>query len=390
MKGKNLGQYFTKNNELQSKVNEFILNKPKNILEPSIGRGDLINYILKKNKTINFDMYEIDNTIQLLDNIDKEKVIYGDFLEQNIKCKYTTIIGNPPYIKVKNKRNIYIQFIDKCYNLLKNNGELIFIVPSDFYNLTSSLILINNMLFNGTFTHIYHPHNEKLFENASIDILIFRYCKNKSLINKQILYNNELYYINYKKNIITFDKNKINNNNIIFKDYFDIYVGIVSGKEDIYKNDKLGNIILINGEDKYEKYIYITEFPSNNKNINEYLLTNKQLLLDRKIRKFNEKNWFEWGALRNIKSIDKKINKKCIYLYNLTRRDKVAFIDNVNYFGGNLIILIPKENTNFNLNNILNYLNSNEFKHQFIYSKRFKIGHRQISNLYIPNEILYI
>lgn len=389
MKGKNLGQYFTKNNELQTKVYEFILNKPKNILEPSIGRGDLINFILNKNKTIKFDMYEIDNTIQLLDNIEQEKVIYGDFLEQNIKCKYITIIGNPPYIKVKNKLNIYIQFIEKCYNLLKNNGELIFIVPSDFYNLTSSLILINNMLLNGTFTHIYHPHNEKLFENASIDILIFRYCKNKSLVNKQILYNNELYYINYKKNIITFDKNKINND-ITFKDYFDIYVGIVSGKEDIYKNDKFGNIILINGENKYEKYIYITEFPSDNKNINNYLLTNKQLLLNRKIRKFNETNWFEWGALRNIKSIDKNINKKCIYLYNLTRRDKVAFIDNVNYFGGNLITLIPKENTNFNLNNILNYLNSNEFKKQFIYSKRFKIGHRQISNLYIPDNILNI
>ena len=32
----NLGQYFTTNNELKEKVYEFILNKPSNILEPSI------------------------------------------------------------------------------------------------------------------------------------------------------------------------------------------------------------------------------------------------------------------------------------------------------------------------------------------------------------------
>ena len=46
MKLKNkLGQYFTTNIELQNKVYEFILNKPSNILEPSIGQGDLVVFI---------------------------------------------------------------------------------------------------------------------------------------------------------------------------------------------------------------------------------------------------------------------------------------------------------------------------------------------------------
>jgi hypothetical protein len=40
-----LGQYFTKNIILQEKVYEFILNDPEIILEPSVGRGDLVKFI---------------------------------------------------------------------------------------------------------------------------------------------------------------------------------------------------------------------------------------------------------------------------------------------------------------------------------------------------------
>ena len=55
----NLGQYFTTNIELKETVYNFILNGPDNILEPSIGQGDLISYIIDKKSNITFDMYEI-------------------------------------------------------------------------------------------------------------------------------------------------------------------------------------------------------------------------------------------------------------------------------------------------------------------------------------------
>ena len=38
------------------------------------------------------------------------------------------------------------------------------------------------------------------------------------------------------------------------------------------------------------------------------------------------------------------MGKQCIYIYNLTRQTKIAFKGNVSYFGGGLIILIPKKN----------------------------------------------
>jgi adenine-specific DNA-methyltransferase len=378
-----LGQYYTTHIELKEKVFEFILNSPSNILEPSIGRGDLITFITNKLPNITFDMYEIDNNIQLLDNIEKTNVIYGDFMTQHITKTYKTIVGNPPYVRTK-KGNLYIDFIEKCYELLENDGELIFIVPSDFLKLTSASKLLNSMMTHGTFTHIFHPHNEKMFANASIDVIVFRYYKN-SLIEKKVLYNNKLFYITNSNGLITFDE-KVNNNSVLFKDYFDIYVGLVSGKEDVYKNEELGNIELLNGHNKVEKYIYIENYPCENTKINEYLLQHKNELITRGIRKFNEKNWFEWGAPRNINVINSNKGKDCIYIYNLTRKSDVSFLGKVSYFGGGLIMLKPKKMCD--LSKLVAYINSNTFKANFMFSGRFKIGHRQICNSYIPNDYL--
>ena len=380
---RDLGQYYTTHNELKETVFEFILNSPNNILEPSIGRGDLITFITNRLPNIIFDMYEIDTQIKLLDNIEQDKVVYGDFMTQPITKTYKTIVGNPPYIRTK-KGNLYIDFTEKCYNLLDANGELIFIVPSDFLKLTSASKLLNVMMSNGTFTHIFHPHNEKMFANASIDVIVFRYCKN-SLIEKKVLYNDKILYISNSNGLITFDE-KVNNNNVLFQDYFDIYVGLVSGKEEVYKNEELGNIEVLNGHNKFEKYIYIETYPCENEKINEYLIEHKNELITRGIRKFNEKNWFEWGAPRNISTINSNLGKDCIYIYNLTRKSDVSFLGKVSYFGGGLLMLKPKKKCD--LNKIVTYINSTTFKANFMFSGRFKIGHRQICNSYIPSDYL--
>ena len=377
-----LGQYFTTHELLKNKVQEFIQNEPSCILEPSIGRGDLIETTYKNNTHIQFDMYEIDTTLSIINGI-PNNVIYGDFMNQTISKTYQTIIGNPPYVRTK-KGNLYIDFIEKCYNLLDTNGELIFIVPSDFLKLTSASKLLNTMMTNGSFTHIFHPHNENLFEGATIDVIVFRYCKNSS-IEKKVLYNDELLYIINSDGLITFEKEQ-NKETILLKDCFDIYVGLVTGKEEVYKNEELGNIEVLNGENKTEKYIYIENYPCNNEKINTYLLKHKNVLINRKIKTFNENNWFEWGAPRNIMTIKNNIGKDCIYIYNLTRKADVSFVGKINYFGGSLIMLKPKKK--YNLNNIVSYLNSDNFKKNFIFSGRFKIGHRQISNSYIPTKYL--
>ena len=375
MSKKNKGQFFTTNKFLKETVNNLILNNPDVILEPSVGRGDLVEYIQTKRPGIEFDLYEIDEKISFLDSIKMDTIKFGDFLTCDVSKTYDTIIGNPPYVKRKTG-NLYIRFIEKCYKLLNLNGELIFIVPSDFIKLTGSSKIINEMLDNGSFTDIVHPHNENLFENASIDVIVFRYCKNDRL-EKKTLYNGEQKYIINSNGIITFsnsmpvDKDK-------FSEYFDIYVGMVTGKEKVFKNDKFGNIELLNSENKKDKYIWIDDFPTPNTELNDYMFSHKESLITRKIKKFTEINWWNWGAPRNVKNIEKHKGKSCIYISTLTRKKRVCFMDVVQYFGGGLIVMIPKKT--IDLKKVVDYINSDNFKVNYIYSGRFKIGHKQLCN----------
>jgi len=379
----NLGQYFTTNEILQEKIYEFILNNPETILEPCIGRGDLVDYISSRNLSVNFNMYEIDNNLKLLSSIKNEDVNFNDFMKEPINELFKTIIGNPPYVRTK-KGNLYIDFTEKCFHLLEENGELIFIVPSDFFKLTSASNLLQLMITHGTFTHIFHPNNEGLFEDAAIDVLIFRYCKNNKL-PKKVSYNDKNLHVTNCNGLITFNQRQITSS-IKFEDYFNIYVGLVSGKENVFKHNELGNIDVLNGDGIIERYIYINKFPTENDELNEYMKTHKNELLQRKIRKFSEKNWYEWGAPRNIKAIENNIGQDCIYINNLTRKPIVAFSGKVGYFGGGLIAIIPKKKCK--IKNIIDYLNSDTFKNNFLFSGRFKIGHRQISNSYIPKKYL--
>ena len=414
---KELGQYFTKNESLLKNLKEFIKNKPKQILEPSIGEGHIIDYLKKDpNQTFQnteFIMIEIDKNLIPLSSINKEEIHYVDFLEYNPNQKFQTIIGNPPYVKKKGKPNLYVEFIKKCVNLLENNGELIFIIPSDFFQLTSSAKLINQMMSQGKFTHIYHPNKENLFEEASIDVLIFRFQKieniNQNISNEiktNIIYNNEMKYVNNNNGSLTFssayqnsihnsnqnNKNQIKLQNIKVGDYFEVYVGMVSGNEKLLKNSTYGNIEILTGENNIEKYIFLTNYPTENKNLNEYLELNKEELKQRKVRKIDDTNWFEFGLPRNKKHIDKIIYKyndkiinnktKCLYMYNLTRKKEVCFQSHVQYFGGNLLILIPKQE--INLEETMNYFNSNEFKEQYMFSNRFKINHKNLKECYVP------
>ena len=396
------GQYFTTNMFLKESVYNLILNQSSVILEPSIGQGDLVEYISSRKKNVRFDSYEIDETITLLESvhIHKEDVHYGDFLSIKAQTTYDTIVGNPPYVKKTKGGNLYLDFIEKCYQLLNTGGELIFIVPSDFIKLTSSCKLINTMMNNGTFTHIIHPHDEKLFENASIDVIIFRYCKDSSL-ERRIMVNDVCKYLVNTNGILTFSDDE-NSNLATFSDYFDIYVGMVTGKESVFKNDIHGNIELLNGQDTdgkpiIDQYILLDTFPSPNDDTNEYMLSHKSDLISRKIRKFSEKNWFEWGALRNRETIKTKLGRKCIYVSNITRAQNICFQGSVEYFGGGLIIMIPKEeitvNTNkkiqINLEKMTHYMNSESFKSNYMYSGRFKIGHKQLCNcLFEPSDFV--
>jgi adenine-specific DNA-methyltransferase len=402
--GKNeKGQYFTTDKTLKKYLVSFIKNiedisVSQKILEPSVGRGDLVIATKKRYKNVEFCMYEIDPTIKFFKGLRKD-IIFQDFLKCEITEKYRTIIGNPPYIKTGG----YLDFITKCFNLLKKNGELIFIVPAVFFKNTGSIKLLEKMMDKGSFTDIYKPFSENLFRGASINVILFRY--QKSLLQKApykigyysdqsdysgIPMKNTDYFLYNSQGMISFEKgvdtlgmgiSNINlygqiNNTQSVQDLFTVHVGLVSGCESVFKTN-IGNTDILTDKNKREKYILLREFPTENTKIDKYMLDNKQKLLDRRIRKFNDKNWFEFGALRNINVMDIFRGQDCIYMINQSRKKEIAFRGKVEYFGGKLLLLIPREEINLDI--FTDFFNSDLFKNNFMYSGRFKISHGQLS-----------
>jgi len=323
--------------------------------------------------------YELEEKVEpVIAFNEHQTVVYGDFMRQSITDKFMTIIGNPPYVKQKTG-NLYIQFIEQCYSYLDDQGEMIFIVPSDFIKLTRAASIIETMTQHGGFTDFWFPHDEKLFEGASIDVVVFRY--QKGVMNRTTRVNGKDMFCHVHKGIITFRDTETTG--LPFDSLFHVYVGLVSGKDEVYRVP-FGNMDILNDKERMDKYIFADKFPTGDGPIDSHLLAHKTELLKRKIKTFSETNWFEWGAPRNISSIRTHWGQPCIYLKNMTRNKEVAFVGQVQYFGGSLLCLVPKDGVIVDLQEIVQHIHSPDFQKDYLYAGRFKIGHKQISSALLP------
>lgn len=85
-------------------IEEIDTQKIKDILEPSAGKGDIIDGIIEKyekqryySEKVNIDAIEIDNNLRMLLKGKNYRVIFDDFLSFNTYKKYDLIIMNPPF-----------------------------------------------------------------------------------------------------------------------------------------------------------------------------------------------------------------------------------------------------------------------------------------------------
>ena len=376
MSKKELGQYFTVDEELQKFVFASTKNKGQLLLEPSFGAGHLLKPFLSMNTDYPMVCCEVDKKIvPVVTFTGAQNVIYGDFMKETFTIKFKTIVGNPPYVKVGKSKNLYLQFIEKCIGLLDDGGEMIFIVPSDFLKLTSAAELIRSMVGQGSFTDFLFPNDEKLFIDSVVDVVIFRY--QKGLTTRSCMKNGVAATWRFSEGIVTFTSaNTIEDTTVPLGELFDCYVGFVSGRDEVFCND-LGKLEVLCDKDKVKKFICVETFPTGVKAVDDHLNANKKELLERKIRKFNDDNWFTWGAIRNKASIDERKGKDCIYVRTMTRKAEVAFIGKVQYFSGALLCLVPKEE-GLDLAPIIKVLNGSDVKKDYIYSGRFKIGQKQV------------
>jgi len=373
---KKLGQFFTISTRLQDYIYDKVQHKGQRLLEPSVGAGHLLQPFLRANAAYPITSYELDPTIIRLPLQPQEPATITNFLTAEITAKYATIIGNPPFVKRRGQPNLYIDFVAKCFDLLTPTGELLFIVPSDFLKLTSAAALITQMVSAGAFTDFLFPHDESLFADAAIDVVVFRY--QKGLAQALAIVNGEPKRVVCSAGILTFafphstgagEEQPIG-------DRFDVYVGIVSGRDAVYRQP-FGSSMVLMEKDRSERFILPRTWPlpTTEAAAAAHLLAHKQELMGRQIRKFTEANWWQWGALRNIATIEAKAGQPCIYVRTITRQEEVAFVGTVQLFGGGLLCLIPK-GPDTNLPAVVAAINQK--RADYLYSGRFKIGQKQL------------
>ena len=333
-----LGQVFTPQ-EIVAQMLKLSKNRDdffKRFLEPSCGDGAFFN-ALPTNKI----GIEIDSKV-----IPKNKNILNiDFFDYPLTETFDTIIGNPPYVRFQDinlktkerlkpfskifdsRTNLYLFFIYKSILHLNNGGELIFITPRDFLKNTSA-VKLNKFLFeNGTITHFFDLGDSKIFKTAQPNCAIWRFEKDnlthRTEDNRHFLcVNGQLFFT--KRNYP-----------VIFNDLFFVKVGAVSGADTIFENEIYGNTDFVcsktNKTGKTKKMIY-------NVNI-DYLKQFKTQLLNRKIKTFDESNFWQWG--RDYFKSD----APRIYVNAKTRNKKPFFLHPCTAYDGSVLAIFPRFKT---------------------------------------------
>lgn len=349
----NLGQVFTPES-IALEMIKLIQNKGK-VLEPSCGDGVFLSLL---NNIIGI---EIDTTYKL------PNVLNIDFFEYPTENKFETIIGNPPYVAYKNifettkrllpypydqRTNLYVFFIRKSIEHLTENGELIFITPREFINSTSSKKLNNFLFKKGTITHWFEFGDQKIFKDATPNVVIWRFEKNK--FTRKTETNNGV------KNFTLMDGKLMfltNDYPVKFKDLFYIKVGAVSGADHIFEHPDGTPFVCstTKREGTLRHLLYNT--------LHEHLIDNKEILLNRKVKRFDETNWYSWGRGHYI-SNDERIYVNCI-----TRDTQPFFTHKCKNYDGSILAIFPKYK--MDISNAIKLLNNVDWE-----ELGFKVGGR--------------
>lgn len=376
---KNLGQVYTPENIVKLM---FELSKREgDILEPSAGDGAFTKWINKNSKR-DVASIEIDPDNNQLD------FIIMDFFDYDTDIKYPTIIGNPPYVSFKNigketlskiqskpyissydnRTNLYIYFIRECIEHLDENGEMILITPREFIKATSSMKLNNFLYDNGTITDWYEYGDEVVFKGYSPTVAIWRFEKNN--FSRKTKTNEGIREFKLNDGQISFTNS---DNHIKFSDLFFVKVGAVSGMDKVFTSEN-GNQMFVcsytKKTGKLKKMFFNIKHPD--------LFEFKEELMNRKIKKFNEDNWWHWGRGLYESSSDR------IYVNCKTRDNTPFFYNDQKYYDGSVLAIFPKFDMDLKKSiDLLNDVNWNELG--FKVGGRLCFTQKSLENVYLPD-----
>ena len=190
---KKYGQYMTPMQMAEFMVSLASVPRGASILEPSSGTGVFLA-ALRACGLGRITAFEIDKAIAGRD----AAVRIGSFVSAELDQKFDLIIGNPPYIRWKHLEpelkaeledeplwrehctslcDYSAMFILRAVELLKEDGQLIFITPAYWLSTSHSAPMRDYLLAGGYFECIYHFGESPIFEDAAVSTIVFKYIK---------------------------------------------------------------------------------------------------------------------------------------------------------------------------------------------------------------------
>jgi adenine-specific DNA-methyltransferase len=324
-----LGQVFTPPN-----VVAFMLDLCKNtgrVMEPSVGDGAFFKAL--QQRQANCVGIEIDRSVA------PAGALVQDFFDYPLSERFDSIIGNPPYVRLQDvaagtrsklkselfdgRSNLFLFFIEKCIRHLKPGGELVFIVPREFIKLTAAKKLNAWLFAQGSITHFYETGDVRVFGDHTPNCAIFRFEKGNfdrrmadgrtfTEVDGQLMFLRDGYKIS-------------------LADIFTVKVGAVSGADHIYTHPD-GNMEFVCSKTVETGETRCMLYGINHPHLDQH----KDELLGRRVRTFDENNWWQWGRAFPCNELAR------IYVNGRTRKSDPFFLHDCNNFDGSVLALFPK------------------------------------------------
>ena len=324
-----LGQVFT-----PARVVAFMLDLCQNtgrVLEPSAGDGAFFKPLTALGRDC--------VGLELDSRVAPDGVEVRDFFDYPLEEQFDTIIGNPPYVRFQDvavdtqkrlksqffdkRSNLFLFFIEKCVRHLKPGGELVFIVPREFIKLTAARKLNAWLFEQGSITDFFETGDTRVFGEHTPNCAIFRFEKGR--FDRRLGDGRVFTEVDGQLMFLRADYS------VRLADVFAVKVGAVSGADRIFTHAK-GNMEFVcsktvdTGETR--RMLYGIKHP--------HLEKHKAELLARRVKHFDESNWWQWG-----RSFPINLHPR-IYVNSRTRRADPFFLHDCNAFDGSVLALFTR------------------------------------------------
>ncbi|GAB4165532.1 MAG: class I SAM-dependent methyltransferase [Rhodocyclaceae bacterium] len=276
--------------------------------------------------------------------------------------KFDTIIGNPPYVRFQDipaetrarlhgagldgRSNLYLFFIEKCVRHLLPGGELIFVTPRGFLKSTSALRLNRRLWELGTISHAVELGDHRVFDGALPNCLIWRFERSDFSrmtrfldASREASLDGALAHPRWESRHFTecaghllFTRGEYP---LSLSQVFSVRVGAVSGEDAIFADEANGNRDFVCSSTARtgatRRMIWCPEAP------HPALLPHRDRLLARRIRRFDESNWWCWG--RGYR----ESRRPRIYVNCKTRSPRPFFLHPCVHYDGSVMALFPHD-----------------------------------------------